>query len=142
MAETLEYPRYSHAINLQAAGITEVLNTDLYTLVLAYLQNLWQNEVQLTATTAPPEMGEPLMPFSIHSYSYVTFNGLRYGSGMKHGGQAYHHGYIQGCQPVQIALILYINHIRRDKPNLSHTCAVVQRYMQDSDTPSMPWDLQ
>jgi hypothetical protein len=82
------------------------------------------------------------MPSSIRSYAYVTFNGLRYGSSMKYGGQAYRHGYVQGRRPVQIALILHVRHTRRNMAALDHTCAVVRRFVQDPDAPRMPWYLQ
>ncbi|KAI0091372.1 hypothetical protein BDY19DRAFT_701101 [Irpex rosettiformis] len=139
---TTEYPRYSRDINLNTDRIVDG-EANLYALLLSHLQNVWRDQLVLVPETAPPNLGEPLVMSSIRAYRYVTFNGLQYGSGIKHGGFPYCHGYIEGHVPVRIAVILRVKHIRPNAnlPPLEHTCAIVQRFVRHPNTPSMPWDL-
>ena len=116
---------------------------DIYALVLTHLQNLWRDQVTLVPESAPVGTGEPFSTSSVRAYNYVTFNGLRYGSSIFRGGKPYRHAYILNRHPVRIAAILHIKHKRLNNtlPELEHTCAIVQRFKADPDTPVMPWDL-
>lgn len=113
-------------------------------MVLDYLQEVWKDEFRLVSDTAPSDIGEPFSRKSVRAYCTVTFKGLTYGSEYKYGGRAHRHAYIDGRQPVRIAVILHITHTRRDPslPKLEHTCAIVRKFVRDPDTPAMPWDLQ
>ena len=142
---TIEYPRRSYDINIKTDKTLPVPDgQDAYTMVLRHLQHVWGGIVQLVPDTAPNNMGEPFTRKSVCAYDYVTFNGLRYGSDLKHNGRKYRHAYTNGRDPLRIAIILHIKHERanRQLPALEHTCAIIQRFVQDPRTPNMPWDLQ
>jgi hypothetical protein len=74
----------------------------------------------------------------VRNFSYVEYDGIRYGSHHHTSGRGYSYGYINDRYPVRVELILYIEFPGR--PNLRTICVLIRRFQLPQIEARFPWD--
>ncbi|KAG8695515.1 hypothetical protein FRC08_007730 [Ceratobasidium sp. 394] len=118
----------SRMINLERVG--------LYDLVLWHCQEVWPDagifgNGQVLDLYLPPEG-------VVRNYSFVEYDGIRYGAHTHTSGKRYCYAYIDGRQPVRIERVLHIEF--PGNPNMCTICVLIRRFQVPEREPEFPWD--
>ncbi|QRV80055.1 Transposase family tnp2 [Ceratobasidium sp. AG-Ba] len=75
----------------------------------------------------------------VRNYSYVEYDGVRYGASTHTSGAGYCFGYIDGRFPVRIDRVLLIE--LQGEPHIRCICALVRRFCPPPVEGQFPWDM-
>ncbi|QRV74708.1 Transposase family Tnp2 protein [Ceratobasidium sp. AG-Ba] len=127
--ESTRLSNQSRLVNLEALN--------LYHMILQFCVEIWPNSGiwggngMVQTHYLDPEK-------TVRNYSYVEYNGIRYGARQHTSGIGYCYGYIDSRYPVLIERILYIEF--PGEAELRCICALVRKFQTPLVQPNFPWD--
>ncbi|KAG9079518.1 hypothetical protein FRC06_007685 [Ceratobasidium sp. 370] len=126
--EATRLSKQSRKVDLERIGI--------YELILDYCQQIWPEEGifgngQVRDLYLPPEGVAT-------NYSFVEYDGIRYGAHTHTSGLRYCYAYIDGRYPVRIERVLLIDF--PGYPRLRTICVLIRRFCVPEHEPRFPWD--
>ena len=136
LLDHIDFLSNSTSLNLRA------LPAGYYGLVLAYLQQLWRDDISLVADLNMDHIGNnATFDGSVRSYSHVKLKSLRYGAATAHQGKSARYAYLDHRLPVEIQYIFQVRQARDEQAPLITNIALVHQFTRGDDLPVFPWAL-
>jgi hypothetical protein len=131
------HPQHVDSTKLsKQSRVIDLEELDIYNTVLQFCIETWPD-----AGIFGPGMADRhyLAPVGmVQNYSYVEYDGVRYGAFEHTSGKGYCYGYVEGRYPVRIERVLHIAF--PGAHGMQDICILVRPFQPPSIEPHFPWD--